>query len=302
MLGEFASFGFLFNDFLTSIGSGTSAVTTIMGFYALSMSISGLFASSLIKRFSLRSVGIFGAILYTIGSFLSAFVTSVEHLIISFSVFQGKIAEIYLILNNFTYIFNKKHIGFSIGLMFSVGYTNFNHYFVKRRIFMMSVTQVLKGTMASVYPIAARFLVERYGFRGATLIFAAVHAHAIFGMMIQHPVEWHYKTIRVPIEESEPFLVMNSNEKEDEVKITVASEDESKAKVSLEDIEKDDKVTQLIQSERSKSIDTTQKFEGFDPINKRISSIMSLGDLGGAVILEDLTIKNGKWYNLTDLK
>lgn len=53
---------------------------------------------------------------------------------------------------------------------------------------MMSVTQVLKGLMATTYPIVVRFLVEAYGFRGATAILAAIHAHTIFGMMLMHPI------------------------------------------------------------------------------------------------------------------
>lgn len=96
-----------------------------------------------------------------------------------------------------------KNIGLAIGLMFTVGYTNFNHYFVKRRIFMMSATQVLKGVLATAYPIAVQFLMERYGFRGATVILAAIHAHTIFAMVVMHPVSWHYKEIKVPIEESQ---------------------------------------------------------------------------------------------------
>ncbi|XP_055300045.1 monocarboxylate transporter 6-like [Sitodiplosis mosellana] len=284
-LGTFASFGLLFNDFLKSIGAGTSAVTTIFGFIAISMSASGLIASSLIRKFSLRSVGLLGAIMYTLGNFLSAFALSVEHLIISFGVFQG----------------------FGIGLILNVGYTNFNYYFVKRRVFMMSVTQVLKGLLVAAYPIVIRFLVEKYGFRGATAIIAAIHAHTIVGMMAMHPIEWHCKVIRIPVEESKPL--MNTNEKESEVIITVVPDDETKGKLAStyrsseqdlhEKTKNSDSGTQLIRSERSKSIDVTQTLDGFDPITKRISSIMSFGDLGGAVIMaETSNNKNGKWYTL----
>lgn len=83
------SFGLLFNDFLTSIEAGTSAVTTIFGFFSLSMSVSGLVASYLMKKYSLRAVGILGAVLYTLGSFLLTFVTGVGHLIIAFGIMEG---------------------------------------------------------------------------------------------------------------------------------------------------------------------------------------------------------------------
>lgn len=50
----------------------------------------------------------------------------------------------------------------------------------------------------------------------------------------------------------------------------------------------------LIKCERSKSLDPTQ-IEGFDPIKKRISSMMSLGEWGGAAYLNENS-ESGAWY------
>lgn len=49
--------------------------------------------------------------------------------------------------------------------------------------------------------------------------------------------------------------------------------------------------------ERSKSLISPQELDGFDPIRKRISSIMSLGEWGGAIYSHDSleSVKNGKW-------
>lgn len=49
----------------------------------------------------------------------------------------------------------------------------------------------------------------------------------------------------------------------------------------------------LMRLERSKSLDPTQKLDGFDPVRKRISSIMSLGQWG-AINLED-NYESGPW-------
>lgn len=84
------------------------------------------------------------------------------------------------------------------------GYTIFNHYFVKKRFAMMSITQVLKGVGIMAYPIMVQFLMEKYGFRGTMAIIAAINAHAILGMLSMHPIEWHYKVIKVPVDEDEP--------------------------------------------------------------------------------------------------
>lgn len=50
-MGSFASFGLLFNDLVTELGGGTSAITIISGFYFVSYSLAGLFASTLFKKF-----------------------------------------------------------------------------------------------------------------------------------------------------------------------------------------------------------------------------------------------------------
>lgn len=84
------SFGLLFNDFLTSLGEETSAVTIITSCFFCALSFAGLFTNTLFKKFSIRSVGVFGGSMYFLGSLMTVFVTSVEQLMITFSIFQGK--------------------------------------------------------------------------------------------------------------------------------------------------------------------------------------------------------------------
>lgn len=96
------------------------------------------------------------------------------------------------------------NVGFGLGLMVPVGYTSFNHYFVKRRVFMMSVTQAMKGIVITSHPILSNILMNTYGFHGTLAILAILNAHAIFGMLAMHPVDWHLKTVRVPEVELKP--------------------------------------------------------------------------------------------------
>lgn len=169
----------MFNDFLTSLGQETSAVAVIISLFFCITNYVGLFTHSLFGRFQMRSIGVFGACLYFLGSFMTIFVTSVEHLVISFGVLQGA--------------------GF--GFMIPVAYTSFNHYFVKKRVVMMNVAQSLTGILTALYPFVVQFLMKEYGFRGTVAIIAAINAHTIFGMLVMHPVEWHYKTVEIPLEE-----------------------------------------------------------------------------------------------------
>lgn len=60
-------------------------------------------------------------------------------------------------------------------------------------------------------------------------------------------------------------------------------------------------VLQLVKDERSLSLDPTQNhLDGFNPNKRRISSISSLGNWTGAVVVSEIpesTQRNGKWYN-----
>lgn len=68
----------------------------------------------------------------------------------------------------------------------------------------MSMTQALKGVLITLHPILVKVAMNAYGFRGALAIVAAVNAHSIVGMLVMHPIEWHYKVIRVPQSELKP--------------------------------------------------------------------------------------------------
>lgn len=58
-------------------------------------------------------------------------------------------------------------------------------------------------------------------------------------------------------------------------------------------------VLKLVKDERSLSLDPTQHLDGFDPNKRRISSISSLGNWTGAVVVSEIpesSQRNGKWY------
>lgn len=50
-----------------------------------------------------------------------------------------------------------------------------------------------------------------------------------------------------------------------------------------------------IKYQRSKSLDPVRMLDGFDPMKKRFSSIMSLGDVVGDAIVGESYAKDGKW-------
>ncbi|XP_031639658.1 monocarboxylate transporter 7-like [Contarinia nasturtii] len=268
-IGSFASFGLLFDDFLKNLGAETKAVTIISGSNSIMLSFGGLFASILFKKFSMRSVGLIGATIFFAGSLLTAFATSVEHLVIFFGIMEGM----------------------GTGLMSIVAYTTFNHYFVRRRVFIMSITQTLKGVIIMLYPIMVQFLMDKYGFRGAAALIAVIHAHIFFGMAVMHPIEWHYKVVKIPLNDEKPLL--NIANQEEIVKVTV-TDGEKKLCVDIEHVPTFNQDENG--NERIGSLDTTQPTD-FDLIKRRISSIISLGDLMGESYGR---VKNGKWQKIVD--
>lgn len=84
----------MYGEFLKSIDAETSSVALAIGTLFGAMSCGGLFANVLFHTISMRSVGLFGAIIFLIGSLLCTFVTSIGTLIFSFGILQGDFFEI----------------------------------------------------------------------------------------------------------------------------------------------------------------------------------------------------------------
>ncbi|XP_020805403.1 uncharacterized protein LOC110181839 [Drosophila serrata] len=179
-LAALPSFGLVFGDFLKSIGAETSAMAIITSAFFSAMSFAGLFSGSLFQRFGMRQVGVVGGTLYFLGTGLQLFATSTMHLLLAFSLIQG----------------------LAFGLMVPTCYTTFNHYFVKNRVMWMSFAQTLIGLGSMLYPIVMQKLLHWYGFRGCLLILTGINAHAVLGMLVMHPVEWHMRKVPISPEEA----------------------------------------------------------------------------------------------------
>ncbi|CAD6995604.1 unnamed protein product [Ceratitis capitata] len=170
-LASLPSFGLIFSDFLKNIGAETSAVAVITSAFFCAFSFAGLFSGLLFNWFGLRAIGLLGGFLYFFGSILQIFVRSTWELLFAFSIIQG--------------------CGF--GLIVPTSYTTFNNYFVKKRVMWMSFAQSLIGLGTMFYPVGMQMLMELYGFRGCLLVLAAINSHAILGMLLMQPVEWHMR-------------------------------------------------------------------------------------------------------------
>ncbi|XP_037931982.1 monocarboxylate transporter 9-like [Teleopsis dalmanni] len=283
-LAALPSFGLIFGDFLKSISAETSAIAFITSAFFCAFSFAGLFSGSLFNRFGLRNVGILGGVLYFLGSFFQIFVTSTTTLLLSFSLIQG--------------------VGF--GLIVPTSYTTFNNYFVKKRVMWMSFAQSLIGVGTMVYPVLMQKLMESYGFRGCLLILSAINAHAILGMVLMQPVEWHMRRIQVVDQELVEKIINSKQNNLIEIKKnTVEKNNKEKLNIietrnsvvpsnnvqpnSLKETEVDadngNHLSPLMVYSRKSSYKFSK--EDLKILASRSSSITSLGNWTGPIIVSD---------------
>ncbi|XP_011313842.1 uncharacterized protein [Fopius arisanus] len=170
IFGATPCFAIIFGEFFEATGQGGSMMTLLNSVFMISYSLSGLLTNVLLKKYSMRGVGVAGAVLFSVPNVMLAFVTHVyEMAIISF--IQGAGAGfVYTILN-----------------------ANFYAYFVKKRAIVMSAAQVIVGIGSIVYPIWIAQMMETYGFRGTAALVGAMSLNGIMGMMLMHPVQWHLR-------------------------------------------------------------------------------------------------------------
>ncbi|XP_076762882.1 uncharacterized protein LOC143430461 [Xylocopa sonorina] len=168
--GPSTSFTIIFGDFLEATGQAGVAMTLFNSVFMISFSTAGLMTNKLLKKYSMRPVGLFGAVIFSLSNVCQAFVTNVYE----------------MAFLNFLQ-------GLGLGLIVTICNTNFNAYFVKRRAPVMCAAQVIVGLGGIAYPIWIERMMKVYGFRGTALMTGAMGLNCIVGMTMMHPVEWHAK-------------------------------------------------------------------------------------------------------------
>ncbi|KAJ8667692.1 hypothetical protein QAD02_009355 [Eretmocerus hayati] len=209
-IGPNASFTIVFGDFLEATNQAGSVTTMINSLFNISYSISGLVTSSLLKQFSMRSIGIIGAILFSVPNVMMAFVHHVmEMAVISFLQ------------------------GIGLGLIYTICNINFNAYFVKKRSMVMGIAQAIVGIGGIIYPIAIEKMMEAYGFRGTAAITGALSLNCIMAMALMRPTAtWKAKFLnkepsqkKKKIDEiKEPLMSRNSLPLSREIRLLQKSE------------------------------------------------------------------------------
>ncbi|XP_023935742.2 monocarboxylate transporter 9-like [Bicyclus anynana] len=294
-------FGFIYNDFLDELGVGTGAVTVVYGVFQVTLAIAGFSSNIVLKKLSLRQVGLIGAFIYTLASFLAIFVTTTTQLIITNGFLQG----------------------LGMGLLIPVSYTSFNSYFTRKKVLYLSLCKASIGMITMVYPLFIKYTITEYGFRGTLAILCAISAHSIFGALVMHPVQWHMvkriksceKIVLIPPtpasdEDSDKFDFMKSNITKQETK----SVQNLYTKNCTEYHKESGLLIPKITDSRRLSIpvvlipseNTNSKFSSHDNVYienlYKAASVSSIGNFGNIAAEPMPIIKNkeGKWETVAE--
>ncbi|XP_047532285.1 monocarboxylate transporter 9-like [Vanessa atalanta] len=297
-------FGFIYNDFLDELGVGTGAVTVVYGVFQVTLAIAGFSSNIVLKKLSLRQVGLIGAFIYTLASFLAIFVSSTTQLIVTNGFLQG----------------------LGMGLLIPVSYTSFNSYFTRKKVLYLSLCKASIGLITMVYPLFIKFTITEYGFRGTLAILCAISAHSIFGALVMQPVQWHMvkrmksceKIVLIP---PTPASEDNDN-KFDFLKTNNIARQDTKSVQNIytktyEDGQKESGllfIPKLTDSRRlsipvvliPSDARTDSKFNSSDNVYLenlfKAASVSSLGNFGNIVVEPMPIIKNkeGKWQTIAE--
>ncbi|KAK5644015.1 hypothetical protein RI129_007860 [Pyrocoelia pectoralis] len=166
------SFGLLFKDTFKVLEMSGVNVASIISTNTASAELVGLVTGPLLKRFSMRTVSVLGAISFTIGVTTLTFAKSYIAYMISYGFLTG--------------------IG--VGLIRLTSRLSLNLYFNKRRGKVIGVAISLRSTGSLIFPYIVVLLLSLYTTPGAVLIIGGICFHTVCVSLLIRPVEWYMKS------------------------------------------------------------------------------------------------------------
>ncbi|XP_055921066.1 uncharacterized protein LOC129952493 [Eupeodes corollae] len=162
------SFGLIYTELLAHFHESKAKTAWIGSLFLAVPLLVGPVMSNLVDKYGCRKMTIIGGLLSSFGFALSAFGTSVEMLYLSFGIVSG--------------------LGLGIGYVTAV--VSIAFWFDKKRTFATSVGASGTGIGTFLYAPFTQWLIDYYGWRGATLILAGTMLNTcVFGALMRDP-DW----------------------------------------------------------------------------------------------------------------
>ncbi|XP_063241958.1 monocarboxylate transporter 12-like [Bacillus rossius redtenbacheri] len=164
-------FGLLFADTLQNMGYATTGAAFITNIMGAVTNFSGLVTGPVIRRYSYRKGALVGGLLTASGMVLTSEVTSIWHMIFSYSFLTG----------------------LGLGFLAPCTFVAVNTYFTTKKGRAVGLSLAGTGMGQMLYPQLVTFLLGYYGFSGTVLLLGGLSLHALVGVALFQPVERHLK-------------------------------------------------------------------------------------------------------------
>lgn len=185
-------FSLLFGPlFSCSMQMSKKEIALVMNVTNLFLNLSGLFTTILIKTFSPRKVAIIACISVSIGLIITAFTTSMLHILFSYCIL----------------------VGIGLGCATNTVMVIVTSYFTTKKSKAVSFSMAGSGFGKMLMPQIVGFLLLLYDFRGVILIIGALSLHGVVGALLLQPLAWHMKK---NFTEDETTPLLNETKKADQ--------------------------------------------------------------------------------------
>ncbi|EDW46648.1 uncharacterized protein LOC6607881 [Drosophila sechellia] len=162
------SFGLINVELLDYFGESTSKTAWISSLFFSVPLLMGPIWSNLVDKYGCRKMTILGGVVSAFGFALSSFCNSIEMLMVTFGIISG--------------------LGLGIGYVTAV--VSIAFWFDKKRTFATGIGASGTGIGTFVYARLTSYLIESYGWRGATLILGGTMLNAcVCGALMRDP-DW----------------------------------------------------------------------------------------------------------------
>ncbi|XP_059479595.1 monocarboxylate transporter 5-like [Neocloeon triangulifer] len=169
VIGVIQNFALIFSEKFKGYGITTTDLSLILNINSAVCNGLGLLNGPMLRKFSCRQVGVYGALLLFCGTYLTSLATTMPYFIISFGVVFG--------------------LGFA--LISPANSFSINSYFNKKRARAMGLAVTISGVGTVVMPLTVSFLLQHYTPGDTMLIVAALMLHCVPASLLLQPVLWH---------------------------------------------------------------------------------------------------------------
>ncbi|KAL5289668.1 hypothetical protein ACFFRR_009614 [Megaselia abdita] len=162
------SFGLIYTELLVYFNESKSKTAWIGSLFLAVPLLVGPIMSNLVDKYGCRKMTIIGGLISSTGFALSSLCQSVEMLFLTFGIISG--------------------IGLGIGYVTAV--VSIAFWFEKKRTFATGIGASGTGIGTFLYAPFTQWLIDYYGWRGATLVLAGTMLHTcVFGALMRDP-DW----------------------------------------------------------------------------------------------------------------